>query len=191
MMIFISAGHNEKAQGASYKDVTEYILTTKWVALITTLLGDACVRVPNGRLKHKVSFINRRATRNDIAIEIHFNSAKKWRDLDGDGVVDADELIAVGRGSETLYMPNSKKGKAAASIMQSQLGHLMQPDRGAKEGYYQMNPAKGPDYFLRATKCTALIVEPEFIDNLTELNQNMNAACHVIAAAALEINNNL
>jgi len=29
-MLFISAGHNKDAQGASYKDVTEFILAEKW-----------------------------------------------------------------------------------------------------------------------------------------------------------------
>jgi len=186
-MILVSSGHNKNAQGASYKDVTEFILAEKWADLIVELLGTNSIRVPNGRLKDKVIFINNASQKGDIAIEIHFNSYKKWKDLDGDGIIDAGEMIALGRGSETLYMPNSSSGMRAARIVQDNLGHLMQPDRGIKEGWYQMNPAKGADYFLRKTNCTALIIEPEFIDNLEEINQNMSAACHVIAAALLEV----
>lgn len=185
--IFVSCGHNKDRQGASYKDVTEFILADKWADLIVMLLGKKGIRVPNGRLKDKVNFINQVTPTDVVAVEIHFNSAKKWKDLDGDGVVDANEIIAVGRGSETLYMPNSIKGKEAATIIQSSLGHLMQPDRGVKEGWYQMNPEKGADYFLRKTNCTALIIEPEFIDNIAEINQNMYAACNVIASSLLEI----
>lgn len=184
-MILISAGHNKRRQGATYKAVTEFILSDKWADLITIFVGDKAVRVPNGTLRDKVKFINE--TESDIAIEIHFNSAKKWKDLNNDGIVDDAELIAIGRGSETLYMPNSVNGKRAAIIMQSNLGHLMQPDRGAKEGWYQMNPSKGADYFLRKTNCTALIIEPEFIHNIKKINQNMKAACTVIASALLEI----
>lgn len=188
-MILISAGHNKNAQGASYKDVTEFILAEKWADLIVVLLGNKSLRVPNGRLTDKVNFINNNLSGNDIAVEIHFNSYKKWNDLNGNGVIDAGEMIALGRGSETLYMPNSTNGKEAAFIVQSALGSLMKPDRGIKEGWYQMNPAKGADYFLRETNCTALIIEPEFIDNLEEINQNMNASCHIIATALLECTN--
>jgi len=192
-MIFVSAGHNKNKQGASYSnngyELTEFMISTKWADLITHILDDKASRVPNGTLTNKVKFINNFAEKDSIAIEIHFNSYKKWKDLNGDGVVDAGEMIALGRGSETLYMPNSKAGKDAALTVQANLGHLMKPDRGIKEGWYQMNPSKGADYFLRETDCTALIIEPEFIDNVEEINQNMNAACHVIANALLEIYN--
>lgn len=186
-MKFISCGHNQAKQGASYKDVTEFILADKWADLIVELLGEDAIRVPNGTLTEKVKFINGLQPNGNIAVEIHFNSYKKWKDLNGNGIVDAGEIIALGKGSETLYMPNSIKGKAAAEHMQSHLGRLMQPDRGAKEGWYQMNPDKGADYFLHATNCTALIIEPEFIDNLEEINHNMKTACEVIAAALMEL----
>ena len=189
-MIFVSAGHNENAQGAEYKDITEYILATKWADLITEILGDKCLRVPDGRLKEKVEFINLISNKS-IAIEIHFNSYKKWKDLDGDGIVDAGEMIALGKGSETLYYPRSKTGEEAAMIMQRAMAQIFQPDRGIKEGWYQMNPAKGPDYFLAETKCTSLIVEPEFIDNIEEINQGMHGGCYAIASALIEIEENL
>jgi hypothetical protein len=73
--------------------------------------------------------------------------------------------------------------------MQEALGHLLPPNRGAKEGWYQMNPAKGPDIFLAKSRCTAIIIEPEFIDNIQKIIINKNAACHVIASTLLEIKN--
>jgi N-acetylmuramoyl-L-alanine amidase len=186
-MIFISAGHHEKSQGAKYKDVTEYILTTKWADLIALLLGDKGIRVPNGTLKQKMKFINGMNFDNAIAVEIHFNSAKLWKDLNKNGIIDDNEMINVGRGSETLYCPGSKEGERIARIVQSAVGSLFKPDRGIKPGYYQMNPKKGPDFFLEQTNCPALIIEPEFIDNLDVINQNMNAACHLIASTLLDL----
>lgn len=192
-MIFLSVGHNKDKQGASYSNngftVTEFMLAEKWIELIALLLKEKCVRVPRGTLTEKVKFINdgvNSSKGNHIAIELHFNSFKKWIDLDKDGVVDSNEMIALGKGAETLYMPGSAKGKEFADLVQSQLGHLMKPNRGIKEGWYQMNPKKGADYFLKATRCPAIIVEPEFIDNIEQINQNMSPACHVIAAALLE-----
>ncbi len=192
-MIFISVGHHKDAQGASYENnghkVTEFILAEKWAELIVGLIGEEAILVPTGTLTNKVKYINDHSVAGSIAVEMHFNSAKKWKDLDNDGIVDSGEMIAIGRGSETLYMPDSISGEQAAQTVQEDLGHVMKPNRGIKEGWYQMNPKKGADYFLRKTNCTALIIEPEFIDNIDLINQNMNAACHVIAASLLEIHN--
>lgn len=186
-MIFISAGHHEVKQGASFNGITEYSLTTEWADRIVDILGTQALRVPNGVLREKVEYINSRVGTKDLAIEIHFNSAQVWRDANKNGVVDAGEIKNVGRGSETLYYPSSKKGREAAVTIQSALGSMLQPDRGAKEGWYQMNKAKGADYFLEKTSCTSLIIEPEFIDNLDIINLKMEAACYTIASAILEI----
>lgn len=190
-MIFISAGHHEEKQGASYKDITEYQLTVLWADNIAKLIKHSSLRVPNGTLKEKVGFINTAIVNSSpsekhIAVEIHFNSAKVWRDGNANGVIDDGEMRHVGRGSETLYYPSSKTGKRAASIIQSALGSLMKPDRGIKEGYYQMNKSKGADFFLAKTKCTSLIIEPEFIDNIELILNNEDAACHSIASSLLE-----
>jgi len=189
IMILISAGHHEKSQGASFAGVTEYDLTVKWADRIALLLGDDAIRVPNGFLRNKIEFINKQNA--DLAIEIHFNSAKLWKDWNKNGHIDEGEMVNVGRGSETLYYPGSVKGKLAAEIMQQAIGHVFKPNRGAKEGYYQMNPAKGADYFLRRTNCTSLIIEPEFIDNQTAINENFDLGCTLIAATLLEIQQEL
>ena len=189
-MIFISAGHHEHAQGAKYDGVTEYSLTTVWADKIADLLNGRANRVPNGTLKTKVTYINQNAKRGDLAIEIHFNSAKMWRDQNANGVIDDDEMIHVGIGSETLYYPGSKKGQAAAETIQDALSRIYPPNRGAKKGWYQMNPEKGPDFFLSRTRCIALIIEPEFIDNLNAINNNRESACYCIAESLIEIINN-
>lgn len=190
-MIYISAGHHEKAQGAKYSEggdmFTEYQFTTEWADLIVELLSESCIRVPNGSLKSKIEFINKTANKGDLAVEIHFNSAKMWKDQNSNGVIDDDEMVHVGRGSETLYYPGSKTGKAAAESIQFAIEQILPPNRGAKEGWYQMNPAKGPDFFLAKSRCTAIIIEPEFIDNIDKIIKNKNAACHVIASTLLEI----
>lgn len=184
-MILISAGHHEKSKGADYEGVYEYDLTVKWADRIALLLEDRGMRVPNGFLSKKVDFINSKEA--TIAAEIHFNSAKLWKDWNKNGHIDEGEMVNVGRGSETLYYPKSKNGKLAAEIMQEALGRVFKPNRGAKEGYYQMNPAKGADYFLRRTSCTSIIIEPEFIDNTEALNENFDIGCVLIATALLDI----
>ncbi len=191
-MIFISAGHHETAKGASYTNnghtITEYDLTVKWANLIAEYIGDKCVRVPNGTLKEKVSFINEYCNKEDVAVEVHFNSFKIWKDANQNGVIDDDELHAAGRGSETLYYPDSKTGKAAAVIVQNAMAQIFKPDRGVKEGWFRMSKARGADFFLAQTKCNkSLIIEPEFIDNIEDINNNMQGACYAIASALIDI----
>ena len=95
------------------------------------------------------------------ALEIHFNSA----------------AVPGVKGSETLYAPGSQRGSKIARIVQCHLAKQYPPNRGIKEGWYRMDrpgvidyagDTEGDeiiDYFLRKTKCPALIVEPEFIQN--------------------------
>ena len=144
-MILVSAGHHEKAQGAKFKDWSEYRLTPTWADNITYMLNDGgeanrAIRVPNVTLGTKVSFINDYVANNPgkhLAVEVHFNSAKLWKDQNANGIVDDGEMVNVGVGSETLFLPGSKVGKRAAEIMQDSLGKIFVPDRGVREGYYQ------------------------------------------------------
>ena len=46
-----------------------------------------------------------------------------------------------------------------------------------------MKKENGPDRFLAKTKCTALIVEPEFIRNVNDIISKREAACHAIVNA--------
>ena len=150
-MIFVSAGHYPSKPGASYERFVEHDEAMIWASLLVHDIGRDAVLVPTGILKDKVAFINERTLEGDIALEIHFNAA-----LNKEGV-------NVGRGSETLYYPGSEAGKSLAELCQKVLAVFFPPDRGAKEGWYRMNPNNGPDFFLAKTKCPAVILEPEFV----------------------------
>jgi len=175
-MIFISAGHYERKQGASFGNFTEWKEATSWQSIIMGLLGPAAIAVPPISLRSKVIFINNhKPDSGDIAVEIHFNSA-----VNSHG-------NHIGEGSETLYCPGSSKGKIIAEHVQGSMCRIWPPSRGVKEGWYQMNPDKGPDYFLKATHCPAIIVEPEFVHNEDMIEERRYVGCAALAEALLDL----
>jgi N-acetylmuramoyl-L-alanine amidase len=168
MKLALSAGHHPDARGACHGDVCEHELAAAWCQLIATHLHDVVevFPVPTGKLRDKVAAIN--AAKCDLAVEIHFNAC-------GD---------CGAFGAETLHFPGSVKGaKVAALIQEAMVGAGASRDRGVKDGWYQMNPAKGPDYFLEATNCTAIIIEPEFIEQHHHVRVVRGAMCRAIAVA--------
>lgn len=182
-MIYVSAGHHERAQGATWNGHTEWQETMEWRDRIVKASGGMdMIAVPTGTLGQKVAFIN--AGQPDLAIEVHFNSA----------VVNGKH---VGKGCETLYYPGSKKGKILAQNMQDTMLKFFEPDRGIKEGWYRMDRPgvvdyhgdvdgdETIDYFLRKTKCPAVIIEPEFVHNIDLIQYHRVAACTEIAKALL------
>ena len=176
-MIYVSAGHHTEKPGACFEGFCEHYEAMLWQSAIANYLGHDGMVVPAGTLKEKVDFINSRPRHNDdVAIEIHFNSAMK-------------DQVHVGKGSETLYYPESKRGELVAAHVQNSMSALMTPDRGIKEGWYQMNKAKGPDFFLAKTVCTSIIIEPEFIHRKAKITGRRDKACALIAKALLEIIN--
>jgi len=175
-IILVSAGHHPFRKGASFEGMTEFNEASIWTSLIAHYIGGDVMVVPTGVLKEKVAFINEQKDVS-IAIEVHFNSAKN---ADGEHI---------GRGCETLYYPNSKKGIEAAKIVQSAMAKLVSPDRGIKEGYFRLDPNNGVDYFLAKTKCTSLIIEPEFIHRKDIIQKNRDNMCAAIAAALIEFSN--
>ncbi len=165
-LVAVSIGHNEKAQGAEFEGHTEYMEARTWVPLIVEYLeamGINAVQVPATGLKEKVQFINdQRAT---AALEIHFNAGS-----------------FTAHGTETLYYPNSIQGKAFASLVQKLIvGAIHTRDRGVKEGWYKMKVGGTPDYFLEATNCPSIIIEPEFLYLHKELQDVKEHACRAIA----------
>ena len=153
MRAFISAGHWPPKPGVCHEGFCEYDEAIKWVEIIKDELQDLAVVVETGTVTNKANFVNSRCTPKDVFLEIHFNSAEMayHRKIEG---------------AETLYYPGSDRGKILAERIQDAM-LLADPDglkdRGTKEGWYQQNKDKGSIYILRKTKCTALIIEPEFI----------------------------
>jgi len=168
-MIFVSAGHHPAAPGATFERFVEHDEAVIWADALNAALDDSML-VPAGVLRDKVDFINTRVMDGDIALEIHFNSA----------MVDGKH---VGRGSETLYYPGSEAGKELAERCQNVLADTFPPDRGVKEGWYQMNPERGADFFLAKTKCPAVIIEPDFVQRNDLIQAGRDAAIINLAAA--------
>lgn len=185
LKIALSAGHNPNAKGASNgQGFNEYDEAIKWLAKLIELFSNSQVQVievPTGSLRSKINFINKQ-TDLKLALEIHFNSCAS---------------IKV-KGSETLYCPGSYRGKIAADIIQRAIASIMPPNRGIKEGWYRMDRPGIKDYagdvdgdevidaFLRSTRCTAVIVEPEFIQNRSVIEANRDICCEVIYEAILD-----
>jgi len=179
-MIFISAGHYPSHPGAKYDRFIEHDEACIWMDMLVERInanGDdespavKSMKVPTGVLKSKVEFINERALNGDVAVEIHFNAATNAK---GENV---------GRGCETLYYPGSEAGKVLATLCQDVLAIIYPPDRGVKEGWYRMDPARGADFFLAKTKCPAVILEPEFVHRSELIIENRETAVDKLAAA--------
>jgi len=187
-MICISAGHHPTKPGACYEGFCEHDEAVRWVDEICSHLGESCLKVPATTLKEKVAFINARMPR--AAIEIHFNAARVWEDLDKNGIQDVGEVRNVGKGALTLYYPGSKNGLTLATAIQGNLETLF--DRhwnGVMEGWYRMNKKFGPDYFLEKTRCPAIIIEPEFIHRKDIIQNKRKEACIAIATTLKEFYN--
>jgi|GEM_PF-1927293 len=184
MRLGLSIAHHAGAKGAKFNGFNEFDFSTEFVYEVVSVLKNSGVEIfiaPTGRLRSKVIDINN--SKCDLAIEIHFNAC-------GD---------CGASGSEVLYYPNSTKGKIAASIFQdSIIASTGVRDRGIKEGWYKMDRPnvvdydgdvdgdEKIDYFLAKTRCTAIILEPEFIEKTSRIILNKNKICEAIAKAVLE-----
>jgi len=175
-MIFISAGHHPAKPGATFQRFIEHDEAVIWSELLYDTIGTGASLVPPGTLQAKVDFINARILNGDIAIEVHFNSAK----ANGQHV---------GRGCETLYYPGSEKGEKLATAAQAALAEVFPPSRGVKEGYYRMDPSRGADFFLARTKCPAIIIEPEFVHRFDIITDNRTEAIIKLSKALREFIN--
>lgn len=163
-MLFLSAGHYPRAPGAAWKGFIEHTEAVRWVNELARWLPSALV-VPTGDLVSKVKWINARAVKESLAVEVHFNASPSNS----------------GRGSETLYAPGSRRGALIAEQIQNALAEHFLPSRGIKQGWLEANPAKPALYFLRATKPTAIILEPEFIYHADLIRTKQSACCASLA----------
>lgn len=178
--ILLSAGHYPQAQGACFEGFCEHQEAKKWVASIVEHIAyrRGVLLVPSLDLAGKVKWINSQEDAS-LALEVHFNS----------------DPAHAGKGSEALYCPESEKGHEVAQAIQKAISIILSPDRGTKEGWYRMDKPghedypgdvdgdEKPDYFLSATKCTAVIIEPEFIHNKDLIESKRDAVCAEIANA--------
>jgi len=176
-MIVLSAGHNKEKRGATFKGVSEYDIAVDWVACIAHHLKTVRVAyhiLTSSRLGDKVRESNSKHP--TLAIEVHFNACGNCG----------------AKGSEILYCPNSKAGEEIAFRL-GNATRAYNKFRGAKEGWYKMDRPgivdfvgdvdgdENPDYFLRKTNCPAIILEPEFIHNPTQIKKIKDDYCKAIA----------
>lgn len=186
--LLLSAGHYPERSGASWKNYREHDQAVKWVREIAQYLvlkhRTNAVVIRTGKLPEKVKAVNHWADKHDcLAVELHFNSA-------GSVYV---------QGAETLFYPGSINGKAAAEkfhtgFMIQSKAHVKK-DRGIKEGWYRLDRPgvvdyagdvdgdETPAYWLRKTKCTALILEPCFMCQIPDIGDDWKEVAHAIADA--------
>jgi len=190
-MIFLCDGHDNVSYGAKYKDIKEHDLVMKFNNILEDYFK--ITEVPYIRinadyrnvdekfrlsskvlsLKYKVNYINHlvKYFKNPIAVETHFNY------YDGK---DNNK----GCGYEILYYSKSKISEKLALLLLKNvrdfdiMTHLI--DRGIKP--------REDLYFLKGTKCPALIIEPFFLDDDIEfaLNDSMFEMIAVAWAHSIE-----
>jgi hypothetical protein len=180
MKIALSAGHYPEAPGACHDGHCEHEEAAAWCAYMTPHLlrhGIDIFHVPTGPLPDKVAAINRADC--DVAVEIHFNAC-------------AD---CGASGAETLFYPGSRSGEEAAWMVQAAMVAQGARNRGVKEGWYKMDRPgivdyagdidgdETPDYFLSATNCPAIIIEPEFIEQWPLIQRRRIGTVAAIAEA--------
>lgn len=153
--LVLSAGHHEGAAGASFQDIVEWPLTKVWVTELVSnfSIGAPVLIITNDLLSRKIKTINALNPVPKLCLEVHFNSSPHG-----------------GAGSETLYTPGSLRSKLIAEKIQVVLSKFSKPDRGIKEGWYKQDlERRVPDAFLSQTKPVAVILEPFFVQQVSQL----------------------
>lgn len=149
--IGVSIGHHPDRQGYIAHNKSEYSEMAILAGLLVSKLTSASHKaymIGTGQLALKVADVNYLEL--DCCVELHLNAGG-------------------GHGHETLYCPGSAKGELLAASVNHQISIVMNNrNRGVKEGYHRMKPENGPNYFLSATNCPAIITELYFLDNEDE-----------------------
>ena len=76
---------------------------------------------------------------------------------------------------------------AIALGVQFTLSEHFHPDNGLKEGWYQRDKSKGPDFFLEQVGCTAIIIVPDFIHRKAKVEGKRGVTCEAIAKRLIDI----
>jgi N-acetylmuramoyl-L-alanine amidase len=161
-VIFLSAGHNPLARGASWRGFVEHDEAVRWVAELARLMPAAQV-VPTGPLGAKIRWINGMAIVPDLVVEIHFNAGPN----------------NAGKGSETLYKPASRRAQLIAEHIQSRLGDMFPPSRGIQP--------RDDLALLNGCVCPAIIIEPEFVYQSEKIIAGRAPGCSLIARLLGEV----
>jgi len=127
------------------------------------------VEIFNGTLEKKVEGINKYHPH--LALEVHFNSH-----------ADSDA-----HGCEVLHSGTAKSIDIAERIQRRLVEILKREDRGTKVGYYEGNTEKGMLYYLKKTKCPAIIIEPLFLSNLNDAGLLFSLQGHIKIESAIRL----
>lgn len=174
--VILCGGHHFDAAGATDGEGnSEFPETRIWADTILRNLHELNVSVcviGSAPIRNKLPTVNAKVQHSEldcIFVEVHFNSSSSTKKPSG---------------FETLYCPNSVKGKELASVVQEAMSTVMTgTDRGVKEGYYQLDPNKGIDAMLEKTACPAIIIEPEFVQHFDKITELREPCCKAIAEA--------
>lgn len=190
-IVLLSAGHYPGAPGACWPPTgenrfCEHEEAARWVSHIAIAVREQfpVITVPTGPLEKKVEWMNAYRPPADhrvaLSAEIHFNSNEQRR----------------GSGCETLYYPGSRRGLAAATMIQNAMSVIYR-DRGIQEGWYRLDKPgridfagdipgdEALDVFISGVPFPAVIIEPEFIFNRDVIETTRNDACTLIAEAII------
>jgi N-acetylmuramoyl-L-alanine amidase len=146
-IVVLDAGHGGTDNGASGNGLKEKVVNLNHAMAVYNLLqADSAIKVYMTRESDTYPTLQDRANlANEIDahlfISIHNNSA-----------------TSTAKGTETLYHPNSAKGKEMATILQQNLvNHLGTTNRGIK--------ARTDLYVLKNTNMPAVLIEGAFLTN--------------------------
>src|SRR3990167_3476288 len=145
MKVFINAGHYNHDPGYIDRDVREGDLTMLVRDEIKKLRPE-WIYIPDSLdLTESIKFVNNAfdLTKDDIAVDIHFNSNKN------------SEI----RGVEGYYVSNSQ----LATILATEVANCAKlPNRGA---HHDSETAPGSLGWLRKTNCRSILIECAYLSN--------------------------
>jgi N-acetylmuramoyl-L-alanine amidase len=169
MKLFLSAGHSPQDPGAVVNGVKEFDLNQRVIAA-----HKKATLVPTGTLRSKIDWVNQRATPNDRAVEIHYNTSihasRKGTEVyyaDGD---DKELAIAIDRAIANktgLPVGGVKKITDEVAPCEASLGSVI----------HDSQTYVGSLGWCRQIKCPAVIVEVGYMTNYDDMRK-INDALH-------------
>ena len=160
MRIAIDCGHNPPGDiGALSVDgkLAEFVEAHKIVSFAYRMLFQKGFEIVNfaERLKAKVQIVNQ--AKPNLAVEVHLNSCGDPKQ----------------RGALCLYYPSQKSRDLSRFILEGIhncsaigiVGSALIKKRGVYAGHFRLDPSKPILYFLRKTRCPAVVIEPLFLSS--------------------------